>query len=115
MRDLRQHPRITDTRDLLASLRPVDRPSRVGRVLNLCQSGMLVSGNELTIGDVSGFELAGPGFRYAGVARVTHHTGGATGLRVLDWQGPAERPIKALVQQRLTPRHAGLTRSSLLS
>ena len=109
MANLRQHPRITDTRDLLASLRTIDLPRTDGRVLNLSQGGMLVAGTKFKVGEVTDFELTGPGFRYAGVANVAHTTDGATGLRFLSWQGQADRPVRALIDNRSGNREAGFT------
>ena len=98
--DLRQYPRIADTSDLLASLRSIGRSEHVGRVLNLSQGGMLVAGGELKIGEISGFELAGPGFRYAGIAEIAHRTNGALGLRFIWWRARADRSLRELVKQR---------------
>jgi len=98
--NLRQYSRITDTRDLLASLRAIGRPRTVGRVINLSEGGMLVAGGVLKTGEVTGFELHGPGFRYSGVASVAHCTDGATGLKFLCWQGQADRAMRALIATR---------------
>jgi hypothetical protein len=100
MRNLRRHPRVTDTRDLLASLRSGGRSRRSGRVLNLSQGGMLVARFDVKVGEVTNFELAGPSFRYAGVAEVAHQTDRSTGLRFLRWDGCADRPVRALIEQR---------------
>lgn len=100
MRNLRRHLRITDTRDLVASLRSAGRSPRSGRVINLSQGGMLVHTSHLEVGETTAFELLGPGFRYAGLAEVVHRTNGAAGLRFLGWQGHAERPLRALIESR---------------
>ncbi len=100
MRNLRRHLRITDTRDLVASLRAADRPPERGRVLNLSLGGMLVHTSKLKVGETASFELLGPGFRYAGLAEVVHRTNGAAGLRFLRWQGHADRPLRALIESR---------------
>lgn len=92
MRNMRRHLRITDTRDLVASLRMAGHAPERGRVLNLSQGGMLVHTSRLKVGETAAFELLGPGFRHAGLAEVVHRTGGAAGLRFLRWQGHAERP-----------------------
>lgn len=105
MTDQRRHLRIDDTRDLSVTVRASGRiATRVG-VLNLSRGGVLIDGVDLEVGDVARFELAGPGFRYAGVAAVTHHTDGASGLRVLCWHGPVERAVSSLVDRRSRPRH----------
>jgi hypothetical protein len=104
MTDRRRHPRITDTLDLLVTLRATDRATQVGAVLNLSRSGMLIAGSDTEVGGITGFELAGPGFRYAGVAETTHRTDGATGLRVLCWHGPVERAVRGLIERRSRTR-----------
>jgi hypothetical protein len=111
MRNLRQHPRITDSRDLLASWRAIGSPRTVGRVINLSQGGMLVAGTQLKVGEVTGFELGGPNFRYTGVAKVAHTNGETTGLRFLCWHGQAERPVRTLIQNRSHKRHPVTTDS----
>ena len=100
MHDLRQHPRTTETQDLLASLPAIDRPNTIGRVLNLSQGGMLIEGADLNVGDVTGFELVGPGFRYTGVANVVHTIDRATGLRFLGWKEDADRRVRSLIENR---------------
>jgi hypothetical protein len=100
MRNQRQDPRITDTQDLLASLRALGRSRSFARVINLSQGGMLVAETGLQVGEETAFELAGPGFRYAGVADVAHITNGATGLRFRSWQGQADRPMRSLIAKR---------------
>ena len=100
MPDLRQHQRITDTQDLVAGLQSIGRPLKAGRVLNLSQGGMLVTGTTLPVGEITGFELAGPGFRCAGTAKVAHTTDGATGLQFICWRGEADRSVRALVVRR---------------
>jgi hypothetical protein len=96
----RQHPRISDTRDLLAKLGSIGRSPQDRRVLNLSEGGMLVAGSELNVGAVTGFELSGPNFHYAGVAEVAHLTTATTGLRFLSWQGQADRPVRSLIDER---------------
>ena len=93
----RRHPRIAYAQDLSASLRPTGRSCIVGRVLNLSEGGMLVTTSDLEIGGTTDFELVGPDFRFAGVAKVAHRTEVATGLRFLRWRGPAERPLHAMI------------------
>jgi PilZ domain len=100
----RQHPRITYAQDLSARLRPAGRSCVNGRVLNLSEGGMLVDTSDLDLGGTTHFELAGPDFRFAGVAKVAHRTDEATGLRFLRWQGPANRPLHALISARLRQR-----------
>ena len=81
----RRPARSTDTRDLSASLRSDRRCGDVGRVLNLCEGGMLLeSSSDLDVAETVGFELVGPGFRYAGLAAVAHRHDGAIGLRFLE-------------------------------
>src|SRR6185437_4277374 len=72
----------------------------VDRVLNLSESGMLVAGHSLEVGQQTGFELSGPDFHYAGVAEVVHLTSETTGLRFLSWQSHDNRPIRSLIEQR---------------
>jgi hypothetical protein len=100
MHSARQHPRISDTRDLLAKLGSIGRSPQDGRVLNLSEGGMLVAGSELKVGEVTGFVLSGPNFHYAGVAEVAHLTNATTGLRFLSWQGQANRPVRSLIDER---------------
>ena len=99
MRTARRHPRIS-TRDLQAHLRPGGRSPRGGRVLDLSEGGMLIAGDDLEVGEKTAFELAGTNFHYAGVAEVAHLTNGMTGLRFLSWQGPADRPVRSLIEER---------------
>lgn len=62
---------------------------------------MLVARSDLDVGETAGFELVGPGFRFAGLATVAHHTDRAVGLRFLSWQGQAYRAVCALIAARL--------------
>jgi hypothetical protein len=110
MRSDRQHPRISDTTDLLAKLGPVRRSPQDGRVLNLSEGGMLVAGSPLRVGEVTGFELSGPNFHYAGVAEVAHLTNDTTGLRFLSWQGQADRPVRSLIDERSEWAHSHVPR-----
>jgi hypothetical protein len=96
----RRHSRITQTEDLSATMRAAGRRCVVGRVLNLSERGMLVASSGFEVDEATGFELAGPGFRFAGVAKVTHRSDRAMGLRILSWQGQANRPICALIAAR---------------
>jgi hypothetical protein len=94
----RRPSRTADTNDLSASLRSNGRCLGVGRVLNLCEGGMLVeSGCDLGVGEISGFELAGVDFRYFGFAAVAHRAAGAIGLRFVTWEGPVEHSLRALM------------------
>jgi hypothetical protein len=104
--NLRQHPRITDSQDLLAGWRSIGRPRRFGRVLNLSEGGMLVDGAEFEVGEVTGFELDGPNFRHTGVAEVAHVNNETTGLRFLCWHRQADRTVDALIQSRSRKQHA---------
>jgi PilZ domain len=97
----RQHPRITQTEDLSATLRPAGRTCVVGRVLNLSIGGMLVASSVLELDETARFELAGSDFSFAGVAQVAHRSDQATGLHFVSWQGPANRPVRTLVTSRL--------------
>ncbi len=104
----RRRPLSTDTRDLSASLRSNRRCGDVGRVLNLYDGGMLLeSSSDLDVAQTVGFELVGPGFRYAGLASVVHRQDGAIGLRFLGRDGPVERPVGALVAARLRGQQLG--------
>lgn len=100
MRTGRRHPRIRDTRDIHATLRPTGRSPQDGGVLNLSEGGMLVGAGGLSVGECTDFELVGPSFHYAGVAEVAHLTADTTGLRFLSWQGQADRPVRSLIDQR---------------
>jgi hypothetical protein len=100
VRSARQHPRISDTGDLLAKLGSIGRSPQAGSVLNLSEGGMLVAGSKLKVGQITGFELSGPNFHYAGVAEVAHLTNATTGLRFLSWQGQADRPVRSLIDER---------------
>jgi diguanylate cyclase (GGDEF)-like protein/PAS domain S-box-containing protein len=98
----RRHPRIAETADLSATLRPAEQPAFFdGRVVDLSERGMLIAGGGLEVGQSVGIELAGPSFRLAGRAEVVHCNGRTTGLRVLSWSGPADRVICALIAARL--------------
>lgn len=101
MREVRRHPRISDTADMLVSLRTTGISREFRRVLNLSQGGMLVDGSGLAIDDVARFEFHGRGFRYAGVAKVAHSTGTSVGLRFLSWQGPVEGLLRTLIAGRV--------------
>ncbi len=104
----RRPSRTTDTNDLTASLRFDSRRVCVGRVLNLCEDGMLVEGSsDLEVGEIAGFDFAGPGFRYVGFAAVAHRTAGSIGLRFVTWTGPVDRSIRALVAARLSSGQPG--------
>jgi hypothetical protein len=96
----RRYPRITCAQDLSATLRPTGRSCATGRVLNLSEGGMLVATGDVDVGGTTDFELVGPDFRFAGLAKVTHRTNVATGLRFLRWHGPADRPLHALIATR---------------
>jgi hypothetical protein len=62
---------------------------------------MLVASGDLEVGETAGFELVGPGFRFAGLATVAHRTNRAIDLRFLSWEGPAYRSVCALIAARL--------------
>jgi len=98
---VRHHQRITDTRDLLVSLRASERRYGARRVLNLSEGGMLVAGEDLQVGETATFEIAGPYFRYTGTGEVAHRTNGAMGVRFVRWHGQAARPIRALIATRI--------------
>ena len=105
--ELVRRPRCTDTKDLAGRLCSDGRCGEFGRVLNLCERGMLLESSS-DLAEAVGFELVGPGFRYAGVAAVVHRQDGAVGLRFLSWDGPVERPVGALVAARLRGMLPGL-------
>jgi hypothetical protein len=100
MRTNRRHPRIRDTGDLRVTLRLTGRSPQDGDVLNLSEGGMLVGCAGLAVGERAGFDLAGPGFQYAGMVLVAHHTDATTGLRFLSWHGQAQRPVCSLIDRR---------------
>ncbi len=98
----RRPPRTTDTKDLSASLRSSGRSLGVGSVLDLGAGGMLVElSSDLEVGEIVGFELAGPRFRSVGLAAVAHRGEKAIGLRFDTWEGSVDRSICALVAARL--------------
>jgi hypothetical protein len=82
-------------------MRSARRCCVAGRVLNLSHRGMLVASSGLEVDETADFEIAGPDFRSAGVARVAHRTGQATGLHFVSWRGPADRPVSTLIAARL--------------
>jgi hypothetical protein len=94
----RQHSRITDTRDLTATLPARGRAGCAHRVINLSEGGMLITGAEpVGTGEAASFELAGRDFSAAGVAEVVHHTSEATGLRFVGWRDQGDRQVRALI------------------
>jgi hypothetical protein len=101
MRYRRQHPRTTETPDLAATVWRSRRRCVVGRVLNLSETGLLVVGDGVAVGDVTAFELRGSDFCFGGYAEVAHVTRRAMGLHVLGWRGPASRRIDALMLRRV--------------
>jgi hypothetical protein len=62
---------------------------------------MLVVGRGVDVGDVAAFQLSGPDFRFSGYAEAVHLTGGAIGLHILGWRGPATRRVQSLIAQRI--------------
>jgi hypothetical protein len=95
----RQHPRITDTRDLRATFRSTGDSGSAHRVLNLSEGGMLITGTELGLenGELATFELAARNFSAAGTANVVHQTRQATGLRFLGLHGQDDRELQGLI------------------
>lgn len=74
----------------------------VGSVLDLGEGGMLVElSSDLEVGEIVGFELAGPRFRSVGLAAVAHRGEKAIGLRFDTWEGSVDCSICALVAARL--------------
>jgi PilZ domain len=102
----RRHPRIIYAQDLSASLRPTGRSCIIGRVLNLSEGGMLVATSDLDVGGTTDFELVGPDFRFAGLAKVAHRTDVATGLRFLRWQRPTDPPLRAMIAASIRKQQA---------
>lgn len=101
-------PRTSNTRDMSASVRSGGRACVVTGILNLCEGGMLVRfAGKLAVGETAHVELSGPAFRYAGRARVAHCDGVVMGLRFLSWQGPVERRVHVLVENRLRASQIG--------
>lgn len=98
---MRRHPRTTQTEDLSATVWSARRSCVVGRVLNLSEEGMLVVSSGFEVDETAGLEFVGPDFRFAGVAKVAHRNDRAVGLHFVSWQGPAHRPISALIAARL--------------
>jgi len=108
---MRRDQRITQTQDL--SVRLWIRDSRLAArpVLNLGEGGMLVTDLELDVGEIASFEIAGSYFRYAGLAEAVHRTDGATGLRVVRWQGQAERALRSLIAARTVGQRIAAVRA----
>ena len=76
----RRPARSTGTRDLSASVRSNRHCGEVGRVLNLCDGGMLVeSSRDRDVAETVGFELVGPGCREGGRQTATAGRGGGGG------------------------------------
>lgn len=95
-------PRTTDTNDMSAILRSNEGPRVVGRVLNFCAGGMLLTvDSDLDVGDIASFELSGADFCYGGVAEVAHRGDRALGLRFVSWRGHVDRSVRALTAARL--------------
>jgi hypothetical protein len=97
----RSYPRTTDTLDLSARLASPKCNHSARHVLNLSAGGMLVSGGDLPVGQTVRFELDGPHFRSAGVAKVTHHEPDATGLRFVGVDMPSESDLQEVVAGRV--------------
>jgi hypothetical protein len=100
MREVRQHPRISDTADMQVSLRSPRKLLEFRRVLNLSQGGMLLAGGGLPVDEIARFELKVRNYRFAGIARIAHSTGAGSGLRFLSWQGPVEGLLRTLIASR---------------
>jgi hypothetical protein len=98
---LRSHPRTLDTNDLSARVRATGCHDAARRVLDLSEGGMLVTGERLEVGAIARFELAGPDFRFVGLAKVAHSTSEAAGLRFVHWDASADRQIRGLIAARL--------------
>ncbi|MGA2012536.1 MAG: PilZ domain-containing protein [Solirubrobacteraceae bacterium] len=113
MAQSRRFPRITDTLDLSASVRPRGRKCIDAPVENLSEGGMLIFAGRRRMqpAEISRFELAGPHFRYAGRAQVTHQEDGMVGLRFLSWEGSVNRSLRALVNARLLREHLAAHRA----
>jgi hypothetical protein len=103
-------PRTTLTPDLSATLRSAWHTPFVGRMLNLSAGGMLLADSDLEVGETTHFELAGPGLQFVDLAAVVHRTGHPTGLRFLNWEGPAYRPLCVLIATPRTLEHAPAAR-----
>ncbi len=93
--------RTDQTQDLSATLRSAGHARVAGRVLNLSDGGMLVTGSNLDVGETASFELVGAGFRFAGLATVAHRNDRAVGLRFLSSEGQPYRALCALIAARL--------------
>lgn len=87
----RIHPRTTDTSDLSVHLHAAGHRHTPCNVLNLSEGGMLIDGGEFKVGELAGFELAGPDFRSAGLAEIAHRFAGRTGLKFVGWDAVGDR------------------------
>ena len=96
----RRDARTGLTDDLSVIVRRGGRSCVAACVLNLSEGGMLLGANDLSVGEMVGLELVGPGFSFACRAKVTHRTDGATGVQVVSWEGPASRVVGGLVAER---------------
>jgi hypothetical protein len=67
---------------------------------------MLVVTSDLDVGGTTDFELVGPDFRFAGLAKVAHRTDVATGLRFLRWQRPTDPPLRAMIAASIRKQQA---------
>ena len=99
MNNARRHPRLTNVRDFRARFGSAGGSRSVDRLINLSEGGMLVTDDTLDVGQTTEFELSGPSFHYAGVAKVVHLTNETTGLRFLSWQTHDNRPIRSMIEQ----------------
>ncbi len=113
----RRSAHTIDTHDLSVSLRSQGRCCGVGRVLDLWDGGMLVeSDTNLELAQTVGFQLAGPDFRYAGLAAAAHRQDGSIGLHFVSWEGgSAGRSVRALVAARLRGDQLGARRAGQLA
>lgn len=98
----RRSERVAETTDLHAAVRNGrGRPHGV-RVEDLGTGGMAVSPPAgLRVDDLVRFEFWGSAFAWSGVARVVHVEEDRAGLAFMSWDGPAYRPLRRLVRDRV--------------
>jgi hypothetical protein len=100
-RELRRHPRVSQTEDLHAAIRPPGGAGAFVAVHDLGAGGMGVAEfPPLDPAETVRFELWGSDFAWSGTARVRHVAPEAAGLEFVSWDGPVHRPLQRLVAQR---------------
>jgi hypothetical protein len=96
---IRRRRRITDTNDLIATLRRSGQPTVVAAVINLSETGLGVFARDLRIGDVLALDLSG-GFHASGIVEVSRIRSRTTGLRIIGWDGEGARRVENFLAER---------------